>query len=146
MMRYLILFLMCSPAMADDYIKARIAIALKLKQTVKAAPAKKRQIEFWTAKWCKTCELMKKDIADGKWAEYDIIVRDYDTEPHPENMTWLPAIRWQTPTGWLIYPHDGLNEAQYDLKTYKRMLEPVVPAPAPKKTVVRVPLKNLAGG
>lgn len=124
-MRVVILIIACMLAVDGDYLKARIAIALKLNQPAPVAIEKRKQrVEIWTATWCKPCKQIKADVDAGKWSEFDVTIRDYDSDKPPANMSWLPAIAWDRAGQRVIFPHDKTSErdAIYDRSKWQQMV------------------------
>lgn len=115
----------------EDYIRARVQIAIALREhtretvTIKAIEKKRIKVDVWSAKWCKPCKLVKADIEAGLWAEYEITIRDYDADRPPENMTWLPAITWQSQGKTVVFPHNGTTEKEaiYERKKWQLMID-----------------------
>lgn len=127
-----LLCLLAEPGHGDDYVKARIKIAIALKRMPAYEPlaiqqiGKKKQIvEVWSATWCEPCKKFKADIEAGHWDEFEIVVMDFDKDRPPENMTWLPAVKWKIKDRHVIFPHSktSSNEAIYDREKWKRIIK-----------------------
>ena len=85
----------------------------------------KEKLVVWSAKWCEPCKTAKADIEKGEFAEFDIQLRDYDTEPHPSNVVWLPAFQWDNNGIQFVFPHNNTTEhdAAYSPSKVKNVID-----------------------
>ena len=102
-MRLIIVAFVSLLAVDNDYLKARIAIALNQKHATKQQPKQlsnqpaKRLLICYTTPGCEPCQRFKKDVNAGQFEAFNVVMKNHDDAPF--EIDRVPCFHWNHPSG-----------------------------------------------